>query len=184
LNGDDQLDEWIVRAIQSLSRFPTRKTTMSKLTIFPYLFEGACWVFDDQRAGLKEEAFVLGMTEMISKVVEAKAIPNADKGFALTFAAEPFDHDVELTWMSPAEIMAARNVVALPGVGNWYRGTICGEEMIGWLCPALFLYFAEAPKKIYAKAEPLPAGVDPIWHVDANDPIARRFMSASGEFQG
>ena len=157
---------------------------MLTMTLYPYLLEGTCWVFDDQRAGLKEEAFVLGMTEIISKVVEAKSILNGDKGFTLTFAAEPFDHDVELTWMSPAEISAAGKVAGIPGIGNWYRGTICGEEMIGWLCPALFLYFAQAPKKLYAKAEPLPEGVDPIWHVDANDPIAKRFMSASGEFQG
>jgi hypothetical protein len=159
---------------------------MPKLTIYPYLFEGTCWVFDDQRTGLKEEAFVLGMTEMISKVVEAKAIPNAVKGFALTFGVEPFDHDVELTWLSSAEAVEARGGqgAGSPGIGNWYRGIVCGAEMVGWLCPALFLYFNEAPNKIFAKAEPLPAGVDPIWHVDANDPMARRFVSASGEIQG
>jgi hypothetical protein len=153
---------------------------MPKLTIYPYLHEDICWVFDDQRTGLKEEAFVLGMTEIISRVVEAKAIPNAAVGFALTFGAEPFDHDVELNWIPPNEA----GVDSTPGIGNWYRGSVFGEEMIGWLCPALFLYFAEAPKKIFAKAEPLPAGVDPIWHVDANDPTARRFVSASGEIQG
>jgi hypothetical protein len=156
---------------------------MAHLIIYPYLYEGVCWVFDDQRTGLKEEAFVLGMTEIISQVVESKSIPHADKGFALSFAAEPFDHDLELTWMSPSEVAATGKAVAIPGLGNWYRAAVGGQEMIGWLCPALFLYFAQAPKKIYVKAEPLPAGVDPIWHVDANDPIARRFMSASGEFQ-
>ena len=158
---------------------------MPRLTIYPYLFEKTCWVFDDQRTGLKEEAFVLGMTEMISKVVEAKAIPNAAKGFALTFGLEPFDHDVELTWLSPTEAVQvlSRQGAGIPGIGNWYRGTVCGEEMVGWLCPALFLYFAEAPKKIFAKAEPLPAGVDPIWHVEANDPSARRFVSVTGEIR-
>jgi hypothetical protein len=156
---------------------------MPRLTIYPYLIEATCWVFDDQRTGLKEEAFVLGMTEMISKVVEAKAIPNAAKGFALTFGLEPFDHDVELTWLSPSEAVEA-GAEMIPDVGNWYRGTVCGEEMIGWLCPALFLYFANAPKKIFAKAERLPSGIDPIWHVEANDPIARRFVSASGEIHG
>ena len=156
---------------------------MSKLTIYPYLFEESCWVFDDQRTGLKEEAFVLGMTEIISRVVETKGIPNATKGFALTFSDEPFDHDVELGWMSPDEAAAA-GIATIPDIGNWYRGTVCGAEMIGWLCPALFLYFAEAPPKIYAKADPLPAGVDPIWLVAANDPLARRFVSASGEIQG
>jgi uncharacterized protein DUF6717 len=155
---------------------------MPRLTIYPYLFEETCWVFDDQRTGLKEEAFVLGMTEMISKVVEAKAIPNAAKGFALTFGVEPFDHDVELMWLSPSEAVET-GATMIPDVGNWYRGIVCDEEMIGWLCPALFLYFAEAPKKIFAKAEPLPVGIDPIWHVDANDPLARRFVSASGEIR-
>src|SRR5580700_1641566 len=98
---------------------------MPTLTIYPYLFEGSCWVFDDQRTGLKEEAFVLGTTEMISRVVEAKAIPNAEKGFALTFSAEPFDHDVELTWMRPSEAVQA-GVTTIPIEGNWYRGVVCG----------------------------------------------------------
>ena len=85
--------------------------------------------------------------------------------------------------LSPAEVAKAgkSQMAAIPGVGNWYRGTVCGEEMIGWLCPALFHYFTEAPQKIYAKAEPLPAGIDPIWHVNADDPKAKRYVSASGE---
>ena len=64
---------------------------MTHLTIYPYFYENSCWVFDDARTGLKEEAFVCGMSEMIWKVVRAKAIPQAEKGFALVFAAEPFD---------------------------------------------------------------------------------------------
>jgi hypothetical protein len=158
---------------------------MPRRTIYPYFYEESCWVFDDQRTGLKEEAFVLGMTEMISKVVATKAIQNAAQGIALTFSVEPFDHDVELTWLPPAEAVEAlsQKGAGIPGIGNWYRGIVCGEEMVGWLCPALFLYFPEAPKKIFAKAEPLPSGVDPIWHVDANDPMARRFVSATGEIR-
>src|SRR6266576_136048 len=104
---------------------------MPQLTVYPYLYEQTCWVFDDPRTGLKEEAFVLGMTEMISKVVEAKGIPNAAKGFALTFSAEPFDHDVELAWLSPAEAVAAGGGggAGHPGLGNWYRAVVYGEEM-------------------------------------------------------
>ena len=49
---------------------------MPVLTIYPYLL-GQTWVFDDPRTGLKEEAFVLGMAEMISRLVKAKAIPHA-----------------------------------------------------------------------------------------------------------
>lgn len=153
------------------------------LTIYPYLLKGTCWVFDDEKTGLKEEAFVLGMSEMISRQVEAKAIPNAAKGFALSFAAEPFDHDLELTWIQPQDVAKLTNdaYVGLPGLGNWYRGGVAGEEMVGWLCPALFFYFNEAPKKIFVKAEPLPAGIDPIWRVSKDDPRATRFMSPQDE---
>ena len=55
------------------------------LTIFPYL-RHSTWVFDDERAGLKEEAFVSGATEMISRVVEIKHLPNAAAGFSLSFS--------------------------------------------------------------------------------------------------
>ena len=37
--------------------------------------------------------------------------------------------------------------------GNWYRCDNPPTE--GWLCPALFKYFDEAPKTLYARAEPL-----------------------------
>lgn len=155
------------------------------MTIYPYLLDGACWVFDDKRTGLKEEAFVLGMTEMISKLVEFKLIPNADQGFSMTFAAEPFDHDVELSWLSTEDVAAELNCTLheLPGDGNWYRGTVAGEEMVGWLCPALFCYFEEAPPKIFVKAETLAPDVDPIWRVKADDPRARRFVSAPDQRQ-
>jgi hypothetical protein len=152
------------------------------LTIYPYRL-GHCWVFDDERTGLKEEAFVLGASEMISRVVEAKQIAHADRGFLLTFDNEPFDHDVELTWLPASE--AARAIGSstdlVPDFGSWYGGDVAGQQMIGWLCPALFVYFNAAPKMIYAKAEPLPAGIDPIWHIAPGDPRARRFVSAAGE---
>lgn len=155
------------------------------MNIYPYLLEGSCWVFDDERTGLKEEAFVLGMTEMISRLVAAKSIQNVAKGFSLTFAAEPFDHDVALSWLPVSEVADEFNcsLSLLPSDGNWYRGMVSGEEMVGWLCPALFLYFDKAPAKIFVKAEPLPAGFDPIWHVKADDSRARRFVSAPVELQ-
>src|SRR6476620_6030226 len=142
------------------------------MTLYPYLLDNACWVFDDERTGLKEEAFVLGMSEIITKVVEAKAIPNAAKGFILTFDLVPFGQDVELSWLPHDEARQSLGwrPTDFPDLGNWYKGNVFGQEMLGWLCPALFLYFSEAPKNIYAKAERLPAGVDPIWHVRADDP--------------
>jgi hypothetical protein len=158
---------------------------MLTMTIYPYLYDETCWVFDDEKAGLKEEAFVLGVSEMITRVVQLKQIPAAERGFTMIFGAEPFDHDVELNWVPPDDVpkLSDEQLAALPGVGNWYRGNVYGQEMLGWLCPALFCYFPAAPKKIFVKVEPLPKGVDPIWHVQADDPRANRFVSP-GETPG
>jgi len=152
-------------------------------TIFPYLI-GSTWVFDDAQTNLKEEAFVLGMSEMISRLVEAKGIRDAAKGFALTFGSEPFDgFDAELTWLrsDDSQVVPGQDGSASQILGNWYKGKVAGQEMQGWLCPALGLFFTAAPSRIFVKAEPLPAGVDPIWHVSVDDVIARRFVSAQKE---
>jgi hypothetical protein len=153
---------------------------MSILTLYPYRLD-QCWVFDDPRTGLKEEAFVLGSSDMITRLAEARVIPNAERGFALHFSEEPFaGYDVELTWLrsDDSQVLPGKDGSASQICGNWYRGKVAGQEMEGWLCPALGLYFHAAPRRIFVKAEPLPAGVDPIWHVDANAPVARRFVSA------
>lgn len=145
-----------------------------KSVLFPYLL-GTTWVFDDERTGLKAEAFVSGMSQMISAVVEAKNIPNADQGFAMTFSDEPFDgHDAELHWLradDPDE----------PMPGNWYSGTIAGEVMEGWLCPALGLYFDCAPARLFVRTDPLPPNIDPIWHIDPDDSRQRRFFGPEDE---
>lgn len=142
------------------------------LTIYPYLIDPV-WVFDDERAGLKEEAFVCGASEMISRIVENKKIPNAARGFSMTFSDQQIaDFDVELVWLRKDETQI------LPG--NWYRGIVAGKEMECWLCPALQLYFSGAPSTLFVRADPLPPGHDPIWHVDPADPRQRRLVSADG----
>jgi len=154
--------------------------TMRVLTIYPYLLNQT-WVFDDARTGLKQEAFVLGMTEMMSRLVEAKAIPRADQGFTLRFSDEPFENaDVELTWLrsDDSQVVPGQDGSATQFFGNWYGGTVAGNKMEGWLCPALGLYFKAAPPRLFVKAEPLPAGVDPIWHIRPEDALAVRFVSA------
>lgn len=137
------------------------------LTLYPYLHDRTCWVFDDERTGLKAEAFVLGMTEMISRVVATKGIPKAAAGFALSFSDESFPgHDVELDWLRS------------DGVGgNWYVGEVAGERMEGWLCPALLLYFVEPPRRIFVRCDPLPPGIDPVW-TPPPGATARRFVEA------
>jgi hypothetical protein len=34
--------------------------------------------------------------------------------------------------------------------------TIVGSQVEGWLCPAMFRYFEEAPAELYMKAEEIP----------------------------
>jgi len=58
-------ERWIYPANPTFGiRFP-----MAALTLYPYLLDRSCWVFDDERTGLQEEAFVLGATDVISAVV-------------------------------------------------------------------------------------------------------------------
>ena len=67
-------------------------------------------------------------------------IPNARNGFRLLFSASPFPgYQKRLTWKR--EEMG----------GNWYGND--DPPMEGWLCPALFRYFNQAPKELYVKAE-------------------------------
>ncbi len=153
---------------------------MKILTLYPY-FRDQCWVFDDERTGLKEEAFVLGSSDVLTRLVEAKNIPNAARGFALQFSDEPFDgFDAELAWLrsDDSQVVPGREGSATQMLGNWYRGVVAGQEMQGWLCPALGLYFGSAPARIFVKIETLPPGVDPIWRVVGDRP-ARRFVSGS-----
>ena len=106
--------------------------------IIPYRYE-SMWVFDDPRVGLDKEPFVSGADTMIDSLVAD--IPNAQKGFRLLFSATPFPgYNVKLQWIREEYS------------GNWYFSTKYNME--GWLCPALFKYFENAPKEIYVKAEP------------------------------
>lgn len=98
------------------------------------------WVFDDARTGLVQEPFVSGAPEMIDYLV--RDIPSARSGFRLVFSAEPFaghQHCIER--------------VREDCGGNWYR--LVEPPMEGWLCPALFRYFDEAPPQLYVRAEAL-----------------------------
>jgi hypothetical protein len=119
---------------------PSRPPANSMMIIAPYRHDGT-WVFDDPRVGLVREPFVAGVPEMIDVLVANAEIKDADNGFRLLFSAKPFPgHQEKLTWVrGEAE-------------GNYYR--LEDPPMEGWLCPALFKYFAKAPKELYVKAEP------------------------------
>jgi hypothetical protein len=126
------------------------------MTLYPYQLPGGQWCFDDRSTGLKEEWFVLGADDAIGRMVAAKRIPDAGKGFAMTFSEDGFaGYDVVVEW-TRADVS-----------GNWYAGTVAGEPMDLWLCPALGKYFpAAAPRRIFVRVAPLPEGVEPVWRDD------------------
>ena len=116
------------------SETPSRNALM---VIAPYKYNGM-WVFDDPAVGLSREPFVAGIDTMIDRLVAS--IPNADRGFRLVFSASPFPgHNVNLEWRREES------------GGNWYYCPDYGME--GWLCPALFRYFDQAPQQLYGRAE-------------------------------
>lgn len=107
--------------------------------IAPYRYHGS-WVFDDDRVGLVKEPFVSGADTIIDTWV--KDLPKAAAGFRLLFSLAPFPgHTLHLQWLREEE------------GGNWYHWA--ERDMEGWLCPALFKYFPQAPADIYAQALPL-----------------------------
>ncbi|MBU6236999.1 MAG: hypothetical protein KGQ51_04155 [Planctomycetes bacterium] len=115
--------------------------TNSLFAIAPYWLEDRkMWVFDDAAVNLVQEPFVSGIPEMIDDLVSD--IPNAHQGFRMIFSAGPFPgYQRKLTRL--------REEFG----GNWYRAD--EPPMEGWLCPALFKYYDEAPETIYVKAEAL-----------------------------
>ena len=109
----------------------------SIMTIFPYKYNGV-WVFDDESKGLEREAFVCGMTEMITKLVKINLKSDVDNGFVMLFSGQPFPgYHAKLEWFESEH------------GGNWYDCK--GINLTGWLCPALFKYFDDTPKEIYVK---------------------------------
>jgi hypothetical protein len=92
------------------------------------------WMFDDAATELKREPFVLGMGEIIDTIVGEDT-----KSFTAIFSAQPFPGDVHVLVKQRPEFD-----------GTWYKYEATGQ--MGWLCPALFLYFPEAPEKIYMSA--------------------------------
>jgi hypothetical protein len=123
-----------------LAPLTPRPPANSIMVIAPYRYNGT-WVFDDAPSGLVREPFVGGVPEMIDVLV--KDIPEADKGFRLTFSAREFPgFQKKLTWLRG------------DSTGNWYK--LENPSMEGWLCPALFKFYREAPKELYVRADPKP----------------------------
>ena len=112
----------------------------SMMVICPYLYNNT-WVFDDSTKGLDKEAFVEGVPEILEMLLEIQQIKTPENGFRLLFSAKPFpNHQLKVNWIREE------------CEGNWYATE---DGMEGWLCPALFKYFSQAPPNIYIKVENL-----------------------------
>ena len=153
--------------------------------IHPYYLQGFdTWVFDDPKTGLKAEAFVSGMSEIIDATLSEKGLLTSARktGFTLSFS-DNFDDapnfDVELVHLyQGAPNWKHPTTQQVPDItGNWYRALIGGKLLKGWLCPALFLYFKEAPKYIYCTATSLENGINPIWEIPIGTQPERKFIT-------
>lgn len=109
------------------------------MVISPYRSLGV-WAFDDESKGLVREPFVDHVNSFIDALTAS--IPDAESGFRLLFSASPF----------PGFSLSFQRVREEFG-GNWYACDQLGGE--GWLCPALFKYFDNAPEQLFLKAETL-----------------------------
>jgi len=106
--------------------------------IAPYRRHGM-WVFDDARVGLRQEPFVSGADDWMSRMTAA--LPDAEAGFTLVFSAKPFPG-------AQRRLEHRRDDMG----GAWYWDAELAME--GWLCSALFRYFAAPPREIWAQVRP------------------------------
>ena len=124
-------------ALKSRREFGCANRMNAINVIWPYKHHGM-WVFDDARVGLVQEPFVSGADTWIDRVVAD--IPKAENGFTLIFSSTPFPgHQYRLDWRRQESD------------GNWYYSA--DLDMEGWLCPALFRYFSDAPASLYAQVK-------------------------------
>ena len=109
----------------------------SILQISPYWYQGV-WVFDDVRVGLDHEPFVMGASEVISRMVKDQSLKSPKKGFNLFFSSNP---------LPEFHVLLIRDKKWSVTEGTWYT-TEKNERL--WLYPSLFHYFNNAPTKMWA----------------------------------
>ena len=106
--------------------------------IAPYRHHGM-WVFDDPRVGLRQEPFVSGADDWLTRVTAD--VPGAEKGFTLVFSGRSFPG---------AQYRMERRRLDMGGAWYWSPQL----EMEGWLCSALFRYFEDAPEELHVQVRP------------------------------
>lgn len=105
------------------------------MQIYPYRTRSG-WSFDDEEKGLKGEPFVAGIPKIIDQFV-----PKDQKTCTITFSGQEFPG-------AQGHLERAGDSGSVHG-GTDYMLAIGGRQMVGWLCPALFKYFDEAPEELW-----------------------------------
>ena len=97
--------------------------------------EGTTWAFDDATFGITREPFVMGMSEIISSYLPAKA-----KKCTIYFSHTPFPQSEKLILLQEESN------------GGIYKVESSG--MTGWLCPVTRIYMQGIPESIYFQVKP------------------------------
>ncbi len=117
---------------------------MNQIMLISAYVHGGQWVFDDADRDLVKEPFVCGADLVIDRLCLKAGLPEPVRRegnqATLLFSAGPFPGASRLRLLRPE------------AGGNWYKSEEFGIE--GWLCPAMFRFFAETPPEIYAIAKP------------------------------
>jgi hypothetical protein len=108
----------------------------SIFTLAPYKWNGI-WVFDDDRVGLVKEAFVAGADTTLDLLSN-----NAPK-CVVHFSTNPFKgYQIRLDMLQTSEF----------GTDFVWTDKDNNDHDV-WLCPAMFLYYPEAPDSLYVQVK-------------------------------
>ena len=104
--------------------------------IKPYKWEGEFWVFDDESKGLDKEPLVEGADTLLDLLVD-------NDQCKIMFSETNFpSSEFHIDFVKPNLVDGEEN-------GNYYHSPKHKHDL--WLCPALFKYFENAPKRIFIK---------------------------------
>lgn len=104
--------------------------------------EGPLWIFNDDEAGLRREAFVSNASKLIDALVRKYEVePDDDGKITLLFSHEEFPDSTKLELVDDSK-----------GCGvtyEWHK-----RKLSAWLCPAFYHYFEvdSVPTELYAQA--------------------------------
>lgn len=118
---------------------------MNQIMIIQSYWKHNTWCFSDESVGLKDEPFVAGADDIITALVRKHLVKTKITGI----------NNVEINLMFSKDFFPDYDTIlhhiGEQGSGNLYETIIDDVKYVGWLCPALLLYFSKAPETIYVK---------------------------------